>query len=136
MATVNKRGFTLVEVLAVIVLIGALMLIIVPNITGVFGGSLNKAMEIQENEIEDAALAYLEDFCKNPIGRNRCTLTRSSDNTYSGSVSLSTLISNDYIDVVTAQKTTCEGYVVFTSNKAKAYINCPDVYTTSGYGGE
>ena len=32
----NKKGFTLVEVLAVIVLLGAVLLIVIPNITGSF----------------------------------------------------------------------------------------------------
>lgn len=133
MATVNKNGFTLVEVLAVIVLIGALMLIVVPNVTSIFEGSVNKAMQVQENEIEDAALAYLEDYCKNPIGRNRCTLTRNTDYTYSGSINLSTLISNEYIDTVKARDALCIGYVTITNNKARAYITCGDVYTTTGY---
>lgn len=133
MVTVNKKGFTLVEVLAVIVLIGALMLIVVPNITGIFQGSIQKTMEIQENEVADAALAYLEDFCKNPIGNNRCSLTRNADYTYSGNLSLSTLITNEYIEIVKAQDAVCTGYVTITNNKAKAYLSCGDVYTTSGY---
>lgn len=134
MVTVNKKGFTLVEILVVITLIGALMLLIVPNITNTFRGSVNKTMQVQENRLEEAALAYLEDYCKNPIGKGYvCPITRNADYTYSGNIPLSTLIAREYIDTIKAQETACTGYVTITNNKAKAYLRCADVYTTAGY---
>ena len=79
----NKKGFTLVEILVVIVIIGGIAMLIVPRISDVFGKSTTKAMKVQENEINASALIYLEDFCKNPIGSNTCpgTISRNTNKT-------------------------------------------------------
>lgn len=132
----NKKGFTMVEIIAVIVLVGAVLLLVVPNVTKIFGQSVESTMKIQESEMESAALYYLEDHCKNPLKNYKCTLTRNSDYTFSGRINLSTLISENYIEPIKLQKDTCEGYVVYTSNKAKAYLSCGtngERYKTNGY---
>lgn len=131
----NKKGFTLVEILVVIVIIGAVAMLIVPRISDVFGKSTTKAMKVQENEINASALVYLEDFCKNPIGTNTCpgTISRNENNTYDGYIYLSTLVNNDYIDKVTYQGQECNACIKFTNNEAKTYLSCPEVYTTDGY---
>ena len=67
---VNKKGFTLTEVLAVIALIGALLLFVMPNLIEIFSNSVKSTMKVQENEIEDTAIIYLEDFCRNKLGNN------------------------------------------------------------------
>lgn len=124
----DKKGFTLVEILAVIALIGVVSLLIIPNIVKTFNDTTDKTMKVQEKEVSEAGLLYLEDFCKNPINGNRCpsSFTRSSDYKYSGTVSLSTLISNKYIEEVTLNEKECNGCVVFTDNKAEAYLICGD----------
>ncbi len=131
----NKKGFTLVEILVVIVIIGAVAMLIVPRLSDVFGKSTTKAMKVQENEITASALIYLEDFCKNPLGSNICpgTISRNENNTYDGYIYLSTLVNNDYIDKVTYQGQECNACIKFTNNEAKTYLSCPEVYTTDGY---
>lgn len=137
----NKKGFTLIEILAVIAVIGILLLLIVPNVKKILGQSIDKTMRLQENELKEAGLLYLEDYCKNPIGRNRCTLTRNSDYTYSGQIPLTTLTSDvegngSYIDNIFLEGKECTGCVVINSNKATAYISCPNdgsLYQTEGY---
>ncbi len=54
----NKRGFTLVEVLAVIVVIGLILIIAVPNITKVSKQTKLKAYDTKIELIEQAAVYY------------------------------------------------------------------------------
>ncbi len=128
----RKNGFTLVEVLAVIALIGVLMVLIMPRLSDLFLGSVDRTMKVQENEIKDAGLMYLEDYCKNRIGNNVCsgTITRNNEtNKYSGYVSLETL-ENGYIDDVSLQGVDCTGCVIYEENKASAYLMCGSKYET------
>ena len=132
-----KKGFTLLELLVVIVLIGFLLVIVVPSTIKILDGSITNTMKIQEEEVENAAKIYLEDYCKTPIdGTKICTLNKSVTNGivyYNGEVSLNTLISNKYIDQVSIRNKECEGRIVFTNSEPKAYLKCGDVYTTDGY---
>ena len=128
----NRKGFTLIELLAVIALIGIIALLITPNLVNIFKSSTNKAMQVQESEMSEAGLLYLEDYCKNPMGSNRCpgTIHRESDYTYSGHVSLSLLENLKYIEEVQLNDVSCTGCVVFDHNKAKAYLKCGDSYVS------
>lgn len=129
---VNKKGFTLTEILVVIALIGVLLLFVMPNLVKIFSNSVKSTMKVQEKEIEDAALIYLDDYCKNKIGNNICpgTLKRGENKKYSGYINLQTLVNNDYIEEVSLQGDVCTGCVIITDNKAKAYITCSDQYET------
>lgn len=131
----NKKGFTLVEIIAVIALIGILAILITPNLIKILGDSTNRTMKVQEQELTEAGLLYLEDYCKNPLDGKRCprTFTIDSNYKYSGEVSLNTLISNKYIDEVSLKNEVCTGCVIFTSNEAKAYLKCGESYETEGY---
>lgn len=132
MVDVNKRGFTLTEILAVIALIGVLLLFIMPNLTKIFSGSVKNAMKVQESELKEAGLLYLEDYCKNRLGNNICPGTISRENNkYSGYVTLSTLSGIEYIDEISVQGNDCSGCVIFTENNAKAYLTCGDMYETN-----
>ena len=132
-----KKGFTLLELLAVIILIGFLLTIVVPSTIKILDSSIVNTMKIQEEEVESAAKIYLEDYCKTPIDSTKiCTLNKSVTNGivyYNGEVSLNTLISNKYIDQVSIRNKECEGRIVFTNSEPKAYLKCGDVYTTDGY---
>ena len=59
----NKKGFTLVELLAVIAILSILALLVVPNAIGIFGDSRDKFMVAQENQILDASKLFLDDYC-------------------------------------------------------------------------
>lgn len=128
----NRKGFTMIELLAVIALIGVVALLVTPKLISIFKTSTNKTMQVQESEISEAGLLYLEDYCKNPVGSNRCpgTINRESDYTYSGHVSLSLLESLKYIEEVQLNDVSCNGCVVFDHNKAKAYLKCGDSYVS------
>jgi prepilin-type N-terminal cleavage/methylation domain-containing protein len=130
---VNKKGFTLAEIIVVIALIGILLLFVMPNLVDIFSNSVKSTMKVQEKEIEDAALIYLEDYCKNKIGNNICpgTIKKGSNKKYSGYIKLETLVNSDYIEDVSLQGNDCKGCVIFTDNKAEAYLVCAgDSYET------
>lgn len=127
----NKRGFTLIEVLVVIALLGVLLLLVVPNLTKVFSKSVKNTMKIQENEMKDAGILYLEDFCKNPLPNKECpnTITKGENKKYNGYISLDDLVNNEYMDEVSLDGSKCKGCIIYTDNKAEAYITC-DNYET------
>lgn len=132
-----KKGFTLLELLVVIAIIGVLLIIVVPSTVKVLDSSIINTMEMQEEEVEDAARIYLEDYCKTPINNDKiCTLSRTVTDGivyYSGEISLDFLVNNNYIDEVSLRNKTCEGRIVFTNNEPKAFLKCGDIYTTEGY---
>lgn len=56
-----KKAFTLVEVLAVIVLLGILLTIIIPNVNSSIKSSREKTLKVQMQEIYSAAESYFLD---------------------------------------------------------------------------
>ena len=58
----NKKGFTLVEVLAVIVILGIIMVIMIPNINHLIKENEKDNYNILKNGIISAAKAYLSDY--------------------------------------------------------------------------
>ncbi len=57
----NKKGLTLIELIAVLAVIGLLALIIIPNTVKLIRGSKNDSASINENGIKQAANIYLID---------------------------------------------------------------------------
>lgn len=55
----NKKGFTLIELIAVITIIALLAVIIVPTINSSISNSKQAAYETQISQIEDAAKKYM-----------------------------------------------------------------------------
>ncbi len=51
----NKKGFTLVELLAVIIILSILVIIAVPNISGALNAAKNKLSDVEKKHIEDAS---------------------------------------------------------------------------------
>ena len=54
-----KKGFTLVELLAVIVILGLIGLIAIPAVTNTLNDSKEKTKEIQEENIKEAARTWM-----------------------------------------------------------------------------
>ena len=92
----NKKGFTLVELLAVIVILGVLLLIAVPSITSIIDNSKKNAFVstskmIAEN-VENLAImdSYIgaSTYCAIPIDSTNIKLDRGSLGTISGYVTV------------------------------------------------
>lgn len=76
----KDNGFTLVELLAVLVILGIIVAIAIPSISGIIGNADDKANEAEKALVIDAARLY---FIEN-------------DGT---SVDVDTLISEDYLEI-------------------------------------
>ena len=132
-----RKGFTLLELLVVIALLGVLLLIVVPSTIKILDGSIVNTMKIQEEEVENAAKIYLEDYCKTPIdGSKICPLSRTiTDGVvyFNGEISLDVLVTANYIDEVSVRSENCVGRIVFVDNEPDAFLSCGSVYTSVGY---
>jgi prepilin-type N-terminal cleavage/methylation domain-containing protein len=64
----KKKGFTLVELLAVIVILAVLVLLAVPSVLKMMNGAKENAFEIEaENIIDGAKLKYSADLLENDL---------------------------------------------------------------------
>ena len=54
----NKKGFTLIEVIGVVIVLSIIILTVVPNISNSLKNSRNKAFDVQIEEIESAAKSW------------------------------------------------------------------------------
>lgn len=129
-----KKGFTLVELLVVIALIGFISIIIVPKVISIFNDSLDKDIKIEENNIKDAAKLYIQDYCIN--SEEECPETFK----VAYYICLSDLQKknsdgNKYLDVVKYKDDVCKGAIVFDKEKnytsAKTYLKCGNEYVTN-----
>ena len=65
----NKKGFTLVELLAVIVILAVLVLLAVPSVIKMMDNSKKNAFEVEANSLASSAkLAYAQDMLDGTIG--------------------------------------------------------------------
>lgn len=87
----NRRGFTMIELLMVIVIIGILSAIMIPNIIVIMNKSNENNIKSLENNIIAATKAYVSD--------NKYTgkLNTSCPSNNITNISLSTLVSEGYI---------------------------------------
>ena len=133
----NRKGFTLVEILAVIAIIGILSLLIVPNVIESYRESVKHAMKTQENEVVDAAELFVEDYCRHPLSqyKGQCSIyslsTSVSDKKYT---CLSTLQNTKYIDEIVSQGAHCVSFAIYNEDYSnfKSYLQCGDKYQTQG----
>lgn len=122
----NKKGFTLIELMAVIVVLAIITVISVPIILNTINISKEKLYKEQENKLVELAEEYLED---NTIEETDSEIVITKEN----------LIEGGYIDEIydfKSSESTCEGYISITNYLSnpmyKAYISC-DGYVTEGF---
>ena len=132
----KKKGFTLVELLAVIAIIAILATVAVSAVIGIYNASVKRTMIVQENNAADIAKSYLDDYCFDPLGGEyKCpdsyvTPNNSSNTKY---ICLSDLQSNEkgnYINTVVYKNEDCNGIITFDKDKkgkytvGKTYLYC------------
>ena len=109
METLNKKGFTIMEVLTVIIVIAALMLITMPLINSISAKNKEELYHSYERMMEEYAMA--SNIKESPILLSQLNLKK---------------IEDDH----------CDGFVKITlgpPKSYKAYIECSDGYKTTGY---
>lgn len=85
----NKKGLTIVELLAVLVIIGLIAVVIFPIVTDNIADSQNKTLEIQKASIKEAAESYVTEN----VG-----LTMFLNNSTEEEITLNTLIEEGYLN--------------------------------------
>lgn len=133
----KKDGFTLTELLAVIVLLGVLSLMVVPNAVKMYNQSKIKAMESQEQKVVDAANLFVQDRCTRKIDHSlECPNSYKygvGDQKY---VCLSDVQTDKYIKDIKFNNTSCTGLIIYNKdergkyNVGKAYLFCGTGYST------
>ena len=95
----NKKGFTLVEILAVLVILSLLLILTIPSIRDALTNGKNKINEINKKQIEDAAKIIVDEviYC-NMTEITKDALAETSDE-ISCSIAKTKLINGVDIDV-------------------------------------
>ena len=137
----NRKGITLIELLAVIAVLGLIALIAVPNAIKVYNEGVLKEMVVQENNIKDAASLFLEDNCNSKLDDKASCPSSYEEPNFNDEkyICLSDLQASDgdYISkTVKFKKDTCQGVVIYEKdsktglyNEAKTYLYCGDSET-------
>ena len=120
-----KKGFTLVEVLAVIIILGVISVIVVPNVMETFDKNSIKIYKINENLLKNAAKDYV-------ISHDDFLIT--DDYKY---INMDTLVEENLMTSIVDPKTanTCKAFVKISNNEIDGYnydvcLIC-DGYTTN-----
>ena len=117
---INNKGFTLVELLAVIVILLAISVIAIPNITASLERNKNKMSESQKKMIASSAELY--------ISENKNTITYySSFVAGTCCLSINTLESMGYLssdDLKDANGNVISGYINYINNKYEFVTSC------------
>lgn len=114
MKKLDNRGFTLVELLAVLVILIAIMSIAIPSISSSLERSKTKQDEGKKKILESAAELFVTDY-KNQIGANPCYIT------------MDELVSNNYISddaLEMSNGNLFDGYIKYDkSNNSYVYVD-------------
>ena len=119
---INNQGFTLVEVLCVVVILSLLVVFAVPNFIRVLNSNKDSISDIQEKMIIEASKMYYED-CLHPIDENKlnCAIKTENDKTI---ISLNDLVKNEYIDQIKVNDKVCEGNIIKENNNYSVELDC------------
>ncbi len=125
----NKKGFTLVELLAVIAILALLVTTVSIAVVKLYNENVNKTMIVQNNKIKEAASIYLNDQCLLPLADADCPKTY-TEGQY---ICLEDLtVKENYLSEVTYKNDKCSGVIVFEENSDGDKVE-PVSYLFCGY---
>lgn len=133
----KRNGFTLVELLAVIAVLGVIALIAVPNVIKLFNSGVLKEMAVQENNIKEAANLYIEDRCNSKLDDKSVCPESYEETNYNGEkfVCLSDLqeLNDKYISgAVKYKNDTCQGVILYDRDYKTGQYTQSNVYLYCG----
>ena len=107
---VNRKGFTLVELLAVLVILSAIMAIVIPSLSSSMERAKNKKMESNKKLLISAAEMYVSD--------HRYSIDNNSSSCY---ISLGILVDGGYItnDIIYSDDGNLTGVILYTKSGNK-----------------
>lgn len=88
----NKKGFTMIELLVVISLIAIMAILMTINMTGIFSEQKGMSFNTIKSQIESAACAYIDEQANTTLRKQY------KDNPSGGTVKLQVLIAEGLID--------------------------------------
>lgn len=124
---IDNNGFTLVELLAVIVILAIILAVAIPKITTLIENSQINAFKSNEKMMIKAAKTYAE--------ANNVGLPVNEGDTME--ITLNTLITNNYISLIKAPDDStkeCNGYVIVTKTGSNTYEYTPHLNCESNIG--
>lgn len=86
----KNRGFTLVEVLAVISVLGVVMVLALPTLLNIFNKSKSKLTEFERKELIDSARTYVEELDMGAVSYIAPKTLTANGKTYEAGETLST----------------------------------------------
>ncbi len=126
----NKNGFTLVELLAVLMILAVIMVFIVPKVLKTYNENDTRLTDFQKKLLTDAVELYINDTCLNPINNTYiCDFSTVKDkkgniiisNTV---ISLEDFLLKGYLDSK-GKLVECEGNIYINNNEVDiSEINC------------
>lgn len=121
----NKKGFTLVELLATLVILGIVMGIVLISTTGGFGKAKDKTEDVFIKTIEDALNIYLDSDAKRLSFTNQCANGINKSHKVGVKVFKTTINFNDVINSTYSPITVREMHN--PANKGKDNYQCTNL---------
>ncbi len=125
-ALMKNKGFTLVELLAVIVILGIILLVVMPSVTGILNRSQNRLNDEQEQAILNAARQW---GTSNLLEDNGKIYLDGVEKKY---VTLNELQTSGFLEDKTIQDMTDRGEISKNTKICISYKNYQFVYEYDG----
>lgn len=138
----NRKGFTMIELLAVIIVLGLVFIIAFPNLTDAFKSGKLKAEEAFVNRVSEAVDSYVTlnssniSFTSNGTASKTYGGTKHSVNIYKGTINVSNIISSGNITAKdyknpNNEKTTCNTNLPIEVYRDSDFVYCHKIPKTS-----
>ena len=126
----NRKGFTLVEVLAVVVILGIIMLIAIPNVNKLIIRNKKENCEAMKKNIINATKNYFSDYrYKVSVKIDDCT----SENTQAKVLSINNIELKDYNYRLPINVLIENGYLKAKDNKLKNQVTGKEINNENTY---
>ncbi len=128
----KEGGFTLIEILIVLAVLGILAAVVVPNLTGFLGRSKDRSYEGDKNVLQAAVNAYYTDTLARPGKPKYPTVNGTSGsasaNTY---INVTHLVSGNYLNAVPQSASTDNPGYASSGGSYSWYVDTNGIVTSA-----